>query len=187
MSHEKEFIVDIPPLESTTNENMDSFHPFMRKDFPLSICEWLKIIFLFPLIPIRWGYVTLALIGFWCISTCISCKRGSKYTYRDLKGCDRWCYSLGKYYMRFGLCCVGFCWIKRRNLNKRDDPVPCIIVSNHVSLLDVAFVISEFGIQSFVAMVSNLEVYSSLEVSCQMALFWYMDETSGVFVCGQGC
>lgn len=77
--------------------------------------------------------------------------------YSSLRGCHRDCYSVASIFMRIGLFIGGFYTIERvysPNYKKPDKP-PSTIISNHLSMLDIAFILSEFGVTSFVARVSN--------------------------------
>lgn len=80
--------------------------------------------------------------------------------------------------MRIGLFIGGFYTIERvySPNYKKPDKFPCVIVANHLSMIDICFILSEFGVTSFVAHVSVIFLKS--EWIKETLSLWFLDGTN---------
>ncbi|KAL0489763.1 lysophosphatidylcholine acyltransferase LPEAT [Acrasis kona] len=155
-----------------SNDIDEIYSPFVRRDYPITNYEKCKLIFnAIFLLPLRVFIIGILCFIFWVVSNVVFIGMDSeKRSFDHLRGMKKWLYLSAGYFCRVGLFSSGFLSIQRWHVTKEqmdkirrtdlkinveniihDSSAPCTIVCNHISMLDVIVLLSEFNITSFVA------------------------------------
>jgi lysophosphatidylcholine acyltransferase/lyso-PAF acetyltransferase len=156
-------------------QDVDSLYaPFVRPDYPIGWYEKFKLYFngIF-LVPFRVLIIVLLCGTFWILSKLSFIGlHEDKRTIRHLHGFRRVLYLCAGIFCRIGLFFSGFyiinryyvsqkqvdkiratdLKIKNSSTEKRNQHEPCVIVCNHISMIDIIVLLAEFNIVSFVAL-----------------------------------